>query len=386
MVVGLDNMAVGTHRITGLILEINSIFRFLFQLRVNQLLSMGSRQKAAIPSCHNATDVDSWRLHVTEIPHIPDDVSDVSTRTSNPPECENCMQELSNDEAASRKLDADQFLSVKEDRSNSIILSPICKDRIDSWRLHITEISPSTDSASMPSCHVPSREEQTPPNESLIYSMRRNIGIQAKSGLTSISCYEFSAPIDAASNNDGQQRASSSIRKKTLDAPRAEEINTELRNDHHHANIAEEGPLAGSRSVHDRPAFICSHGRHKKRCKDCKGAYICIHDRIKVQCRECGGAHFCVHGRRRTACKDCGGSMYCSHGRCKSRCKECGGVSVCCHGRRRSQCKECGGASVCCHGRRKSTCKACGGVSVCVHGRQKVRCKDCGRKPACAPN
>jgi hypothetical protein len=42
---------------------------------------------------------------------------------------------------------------------------------------------------------------------------------------------------------------------------------------------------------------LCSHGRQKSQCKDCKGSSICPHDIIKSNCVKCNGSQICVHER-----------------------------------------------------------------------------------------
>ncbi len=197
----------------------------------------------------------------------------------------------------------------------------------DSWRLHITEMSP--------------------------------------------------APIDTVKPSDGQ------ICPKV---PCAVGSRAPVRNDSLPPSAASALCMDSRGAAEQHATSTCIHGRRRTRCAACQGTYVCSHGRVKSQCRVCGGPSFCLHGRRKTACKDCGGSLFCGHGRQKSRCKDCGGVAICGHGRRKAQCKDCGGADLCCHGRRRSTCVPCGGASVCAHARQKSRCKDCARGARGAPN
>ena len=51
--------------------------------------------------------------------------------------------------------------------------------------------------------------------------------------------------------------------------------------------------------------IICSHGKHKKQCKECGGSQICSHGIQKGTCKECGGSAFCSHGRIKNTCKIC---------------------------------------------------------------------------------
>lgn len=70
-------------------------------------------------------------------------------------------------------------------------------------------------------------------------------------------------------------------------------------------------------------------------------------------------------------------SKKCSHGKHKRYCKDCGGVSICSHGKQKQCCKECDGSSICSHEKYKQYCKECSPSSFCSHGKQKRTCKDC---------
>ena len=87
--------------------------------------------------------------------------------------------------------------------------------------------------------------------------------------------------------------------------------------------------------------YVCEHGRHHTRCKECGGHQICPHERRRSECRECGGSEICPHGKHHSMCRECGGAKFCRHGRRRSICKECKGSEICPHERRRSECKEC---------------------------------------------
>lgn len=62
---------------------------------------------------------------------------------------------------------------------------------------------------------------------------------------------------------------------------------------------------------------ICSHGKAKYFCKECKGKYLCEHGIRKYDCASCRGPSICPHGRRKARCVDCGGTSMCVHGRRK---------------------------------------------------------------------
>ena len=50
---------------------------------------------------------------------------------------------------------------------------------------------------------------------------------------------------------------------------------------------------------------MCTHGREKRRCKECGGSALCLHGRQRRQCKDCGGAAICPHRRIKYGCKEC---------------------------------------------------------------------------------
>ena len=304
--------------------------------------------------CGNTLDTaqnDSWRLHVTEIPSVPNAFTTDGISVTMPiysfPASEKWKQKLTlqlcDGEKASSALVSElghgHCSSIVNENGEPILPSAPFMDSLSSWRQH--------GKASHEVESMPNFLHQAYGSTSLLTPGPRNHDLRESStdpfSWNSHILETSYSPIDAANALDAPKRKYE---------PNAQENSRLFRgyvhDDKPRCNAAATLIIDGYGAA-DHPA-AGSHGRR-----------ICLHGRVKSQCKDCGGPSFCIHGRRKTACKDCGGSLFCSHGRQKSRCKDCGGVSICCHGRRRSQCKDCGGADMCGHGRRKSACKVCRG-------------------------
>jgi hypothetical protein len=179
---------------------------------------MTSDNEAMKPlSCHsNKTDIDSWKLHVTEIPHIPDDGW---TQTLKSPEGEKWKQiptsELTNNVAASEhpNIVHDPFFSVKKANSDSIFMFPPYNDKIDSWKL--IERSPILACSSIQNLHDLASWKDMPSNESATISEYSDIGVHSHSGLTSKS---FFAPCRISIDNLVLSPAADNI-MMNIDAP-----------------------------------------------------------------------------------------------------------------------------------------------------------------------
>jgi len=120
-------------------------------------------------------------------------------------------------------------------------------------------------------------------------------------------------------------------------------------------------------------ASLCQkHGegtKRKSRCRECceekaakslegpiadgesefkfRASEFCVHKKLKSRCREgCGGKQICSHGKAKYFCKDCkaagvGGTLLCEHDRNKYLCRTCGGSGICSHSKLKSKCLQC---------------------------------------------
>ena len=79
--------------------------------------------------------------------------------------------------------------------------------------------------------------------------------------------------------------------------------------------------LAFCKLCPDGGAALCAHGyRYGRECIKCDPDYVC---KKRVRGKRTYVRIMCVCGKRLATCVKCGGSGLCSHGRHKHRCKDC---------------------------------------------------------------
>ena len=76
-----------------------------------------------------------------------------------------------------------------------------------------------------------------------------------------------------------------------------------LESPHTETHVGEEAvgeQTIESKEKETRMTSKCSHQRHRRQCKECKGSGICEHQRIRSRCKECKGSSICEHQRQRS--------------------------------------------------------------------------------------